>query len=121
MAPSAPPTIPSWKTSFLTTQISALSRPVAPSRAWRGANDTDNQPISEPLLDEALNDINLALRKHCRRVYPPQATRNVAEQINSLYVSHAERVLAGDGDDMEARELGREVDLSACATENLVD
>ena len=110
---SAPPTIPSWKTAFLDTQTNILSRPLAPSHSWNSANQTskDAPPIPEAVLAEAMADINVALQKHCRRVYPPQASRNVAEQINNLYLSQAERALASE-EGAKDGGIGRESDLS---------
>ena len=112
--PNAPPTVPAWKTSFLTSQTNILARPIAPSKTWRTTNQSSDQAIPDRVIDEALHDLNTKIQKHCRRTYPPQASRNVAEQINDLYVIAAERRV-GDVDDVEGG-IGRELDLSKLPT-----
>ncbi|KAL2159722.1 hypothetical protein VTH06DRAFT_2291 [Thermothelomyces fergusii] len=93
MAPT-PPTVLSLKQSFLTTQTRLLSQPLTPSRAWLSSNnnsssssenDSDGPPLPEKAVDDALFRLNHRLQQHARRVYPPQATRHVAEQIDQLY------------------------------------
>ena len=53
--------------------------------------------MSEKAVDDALFRLNHTLQQHARRVYAPQATRHVAEQIDKLYLSAGER-RPGDGD-----------------------
>lgn len=96
MAPPTP-TILALKQNFLTTQTRLLSQPVQPSRTWRRGNDAaadkknghdeNDQKLSEKALDDALYRLNHTLQQHARRVYAPQATRHVAEQIDRLYLS----------------------------------
>ncbi|KAK5994875.1 hypothetical protein PT974_03262 [Cladobotryum mycophilum] len=92
------PTIPALKQAFITTQTNLLSQPVAPSRAWRISNDASDQPIPERLVDEALASLNHTIQQHCRRVYAPQASRNVAEQISNAYSRDVERKVGGTDD-----------------------
>lgn len=108
MAP-APPTIVSLKQSFLTTQTRLLSQPLAPTRAWYSHNNNsnnstqDNNALPEKAIDDALFKFNHRLHQHSRRVYAPQATRHVAEQIDQLYWNAAEAATShtpdGDGDE----------------------
>jgi hypothetical protein len=112
-----PPTIRSLKLNFLTSQTTVLSQPLGPSRTWINGNnraareDSDAAHISRAAVDEALADLNQIVQRHCRRVYPPQASRNVAEQLDSLYEGEAERRLVGGMGDVEGG-IGREIDLS---------
>jgi hypothetical protein len=94
----APPTILTLKTSFLSAQTRLLAQPIAPSRAWRNANEEAEDGISEKALDDALFRLNQLLQQHSRRVHAPQATRHVAEQIDRLYWDAAERYVEQDGD-----------------------
>ncbi|KEY68226.1 hypothetical protein S7711_04760 [Stachybotrys chartarum IBT 7711] len=112
--PSAPPTIPALKTSFLNAQTNLLAQPLAPSRAWLAANDASDARIPPRELDFNLASLNQALAQHCRRVYAPQAARHVAEQINALYEADAERRLGGGGGGAEdaLEGIGRELDLT---------
>ncbi|KAK3900411.1 kinetochore Sim4 complex subunit Fta4 [Staphylotrichum tortipilum] len=102
MAPT-PPTIVSLKQSFLTTQTRLLSQPLTPSRAWHASNTTphqednaNNTPLPPKAVDDALFKLNHRLHQHARRVYAPQATRHVAEQIDQLYWNAAEAATRGD-------------------------
>ncbi|KAI3398415.1 hypothetical protein diail_9235 [Diaporthe ilicicola] len=105
MAPPAP-TILTLKQNFLTTQTRLLSQPLQPSRAWRRANeaaandddDDDAAAVSERAVDAALFRLNHTLQQHSRRVYVPQATRQIAEQIDKLYLGGAHD---DDGDGLE--------------------
>ncbi|ROW00854.1 hypothetical protein VMCG_06439 [Cytospora schulzeri] len=93
MAPSAP-TIPTLKQNFLTTQTRLLSQPLQPSRTWRRTNDdaaTAEDRLPEKAVDDALFRLNHTIQQHARRVYAPQATRHVAEQIDKLYLSVGDR------------------------------
>ncbi|KAJ0119364.1 kinetochore protein [Diaporthe amygdali] len=105
MAPTAP-TILTLKQNFLTTQTRLLSQPLQPSRAWRraneaAANDDDAAAVSERAVDDALFRLNHTLQQHSRRVYVPQATRQIAEQIDKLYLSAGERRADIGNDDDE--------------------
>lgn len=114
MAPTDP-TILTLKQNFLTTQTRLLSQPLQPSRAWRRANEAaggggggggggdddennnsgnsngNNQRLTEKAVDDALFRLNHTLLQHARRVYAPQATRHVAEQIEGLYLAFGDR------------------------------
>lgn len=114
MAPPAP-TILTLKQNFITTQTRLLSQPLQPSRAWRraneaaAANDEDAAAVSERAVDDALFRLNHTLQQHSRRVYATQATRQVAEQVDKLYMSAGERhaaAAAADDDDDDADEDG---------------
>jgi kinetochore complex Sim4 subunit Fta4 len=80
-----PPTILFLKQSFIETQVRLLSRPLELTPAWPTRNASDDDSLPQPSVDEALHRANRALAEHTRRVYPPQSTRIVAEQINKLY------------------------------------
>ncbi|KAL1836288.1 hypothetical protein VTJ49DRAFT_5334 [Mycothermus thermophilus] len=118
MAPN-PPTILTLKQSFLTAQTRLLSQPLSPSPAWlddnKNNNDPDNPPLPEKAVHDALFKLNHRLQQHARRVYPPQATRHVAEQIDQLYWNAAEAVVGGgesegEGEeDIEALSLGADL------------
>ncbi|POS70791.1 hypothetical protein DHEL01_v210814 [Diaporthe helianthi] len=106
MAPP-PPTILTLKQNFITAQTRLLSQPLQPSRAWRrgneaAANDEEAAAaaLTEKAVDDALFRLNHTLQQHSRRVYVPQATRQIAEQVDRLYLSAGERQ-AADGDDDE--------------------
>lgn len=106
MAPPAP-TILTLKQNFITTQTRLLSQPLQPSRAWRreneaAANDMDAAAVSERAVDDALFRLNHTLQQHSRRVYATQATRQIAEQVDKLYLSAGERHHAAAADDDDA-------------------
>lgn len=108
MAPPTP-SILTLKQNFLTAQTRLLSQPLQPSRAWRRSNeaaedDENNQRVSEKAVDDALFRLNQTLQQHSKRVYPPQATRHIAEQIDQLYLATGERRAGGDGDDDDEEE-----------------
>ncbi|ETS84657.1 hypothetical protein PFICI_02682 [Pestalotiopsis fici W106-1] len=126
----APPTILAHKSAFLTVQTLHLSQSLAPSTAWRnrahndhnndaeGASNTNSIP--QRAIDDALFRLNQNLQQHVRRVYPPQATRQVAEQIDSLFLGVGEDDGgddARDGDEeralAELDELREGIDLTA--------
>lgn len=103
MAPPVP-TILTLKQNFISTQTRLLSQPLQPSRAWRRANDEaaadeDEAAVSERAVDDALFRLNHTLQQHSRRVYATQATRQVAEQVDRLYLSAGERHDAAAADD----------------------
>ncbi|RDA95595.1 hypothetical protein CP533_1179 [Ophiocordyceps camponoti-saundersi (nom. inval.)] len=107
---TAPPTVSSLKLGFLSSQTSALSRPPAPSRSWQAANEAADQPLPARAVDEALIALGQAIQQHCRRVYAPQASRHVADQISDVYAREAERRVAAQGE-VDALAVGRELDL----------
>ncbi|OTB10298.1 hypothetical protein K445DRAFT_255621 [Daldinia sp. EC12] len=96
----APPTILAHKSSFLTAQTLHLSQSLAPSSTWRASNQRvpDGGGLSDRVVDEALYRANHILQQHARRVYAPQASRHVAEQIETLYLDAAERAVRGEGE-----------------------
>lgn len=103
MAPPAP-TILTLKQNFITTQTRLLSQPLQPSRAWRRANeaaasDEDAVAVSERAVDDALFRLNHTLQQHSRRVYATQATRQIAEQVDRLYLTAGGDADADDDDD----------------------
>lgn len=120
---STPPTIVSLKQSFLTTQTRLLSQPLAPTRAWSSHNSTqEDNALSEKAIDDALFKLNHRLHQHSRRVYAPQATRHVAEQIDQLYWNAAEaatsHTLNDDGNeptDGEGLTLGADLGIHPTA------
>ncbi|OAA44167.1 hypothetical protein NOR_03895 [Metarhizium rileyi] len=105
------PTIPSLKESFITAQTNLLTQPLVPSRIWRRNNNASSQPIPTRVLDDALFNLNQTIQLHCRRVYPPQASYNVAEQISNSYSRDAEERVAKLKESKSS--IGRELDLAA--------
>ncbi|KAI1262627.1 kinetochore Sim4 complex subunit Fta4 [Xylariaceae sp. FL1019] len=97
----APPTIIAHKSTFLTTQTLQLCKPLAPSRNWREANDTAEDGLPARAVQDALYRLNNTLTQHARRVYAPQATRHVAEQIETLFHDAAERTLRGEEEEQD--------------------
>ncbi|KAI1809545.1 kinetochore Sim4 complex subunit Fta4 [Poronia punctata] len=103
----APPTIIAHKSTFINTQTLHLSQPLEPSAAWRAANEAAEDGLSDRRIDDVLYRLNHILTQHARRVYAPQASRHVAEQIEGLFHADAERALRGkdhegyDGDGAE--------------------
>lgn len=113
MSPRASaPTIPALKQAFLTNQTTLLAQPLAPSRSWQAANDASDEALSERVVEDVLFSLNHTIQQHCRRVYAPQASRNIAEQIDSVYTQDAERKVGGPADTEGG--IGRELDLSKC-------
>ncbi|CZR47169.1 uncharacterized protein FPRO_08543 [Fusarium proliferatum ET1] len=106
----AAPTIPSLKQSFITSQTTLLSQPIAPSPSWQETNDASDEAIPERVVQEVLYNLNHTIQQHCRRVYPPQASRSIAEQINDVYTKDAERKVGGPADTEGG--IGRELDLT---------
>lgn len=94
----APPTILAHKSSFLTAQTLQLSQALAPSPAWRASNSAaaEGSGLSDKVVDEVLYRANHTLQQHARRVYAPQASRHVAEQIERLYLEAAEKAVRGE-------------------------
>lgn len=116
MAPT-PPTIVSLKQSFLAAQTRLLSQPLTPTRAWHSNNNndasTEDSTLPEKAIDDALFKLNHRLQQHARRVYAPQATRHVAEQIDQLYWNAAEAATQGDRDSDEEGESAEGLNLGA--------
>ena len=123
----APPTILAHKSAFLAAQTLHLSQSLAPSTTWHNAhhadNDDENAPgggnIPQRAVDDALFRLNQNLQQHARRVYPPAATRQVAEQIDSLFLLGGDGTMDGADDDGEGQdgldeleELREGIDLS---------
>ena len=106
------PTIISKKFSFLNSQTRLLTTPdPLPSRAWSRTNASSEAPIPQRAIDDALSKLAQATRQHARRVYPPQAARHVAEQVERLYWQEGESGVEGVGGD----RIRRDVDLSTGA------
>lgn len=119
MTTNAPPTVRTRKLLFINSQTTLLSHPLlSPSHSWVTANngaarasaDTHGVHIPQRVVEDVLGALKLLLAKHCRRAYPPQASRNVAEQIESLFMRE------GRGEDGEPAAVGREVDLGKAGT-----
>lgn len=104
------PTIPSLKQSFLINQTTLLAQPLTPSHSWQATNDASDEAIPDRVVQDVLHSLNHTIQQHCRRVYAPQASRNIAEQIDSVYTQDAERKLGGPADTEGG--IGRELDLS---------
>ncbi|KAI0454317.1 kinetochore Sim4 complex subunit Fta4 [Xylaria acuta] len=109
----APPTIIAHKSTFLTTQTLHLSQALAPSPTWRAANERAEDGVSARAVDDALYRLNHVLTQHSRRVYAPQASRLVAEQIERLFNAETQRALRGSEDEEGGAEgdggvVGRE-------------
>jgi hypothetical protein len=103
------PTVPALKEAFITAQTNLLSQPLAPSRIWRRNNNASSKPIPPRVLDDVLFNLNQTVQLHCRRVYPPQATYNVAEQISNSYARDAEERVSKLKESESS--IGRELDL----------
>ncbi|KAH7121349.1 kinetochore complex Fta4 of Sim4 subunit, or CENP-50-domain-containing protein [Dactylonectria macrodidyma] len=112
MANAAAPTVPALKQSFLSIQTTLLAQPLAPSRAWQAANDASDSPLPARAVDDALFALNHSIQRHCRRVYAPQATRHIAEQVNDVYMQDAQRRVARAFDGAGEGVLRREMDLT---------
>ncbi|KAJ3497482.1 hypothetical protein NLG97_g1862 [Lecanicillium saksenae] len=108
------PTIPARKQAFLIAQTTLLSQPIAPSRDWRATNDASDTPIPHRLVDDAIFKLNRTIEEQCRRAYAPQASRNLAEQISTIYTKQMDR-REGGIDDVDGG-VGKEVDLTNGAT-----
>ncbi|MCJ1410259.1 hypothetical protein MMC19_004344 [Ptychographa xylographoides] len=79
-------TITELKKTFLQYQVRILNTPLEPSSSW-----LDNAPIHQEgelrneLIQEVVRKANTIVRHHNRTVYPSQALRHIAEQIDALY------------------------------------
>jgi hypothetical protein len=109
-ARASAPTIPALKQSFLAHQTTLLAQPLAPSRSWQATNDASDEPLAERVVQDVLFNLNHTIQQHCRRVYAPQASRNIAEQIDNVFTQEAERKVGGPADTEGG--IGRELDLS---------
>ncbi|KAI0967332.1 kinetochore Sim4 complex subunit Fta4 [Xylaria arbuscula] len=92
----APPTIIAHKSDFLATQTLHLSQALAPSATWLASNDRAEDGLPARAVDDAVYRLNHTLAQHARRVYAPQTSRHIAEQIQALFYDEAERALRGD-------------------------
>ncbi|RGP67523.1 kinetochore fta4 [Fusarium longipes] len=104
------PTIPALKQSFLANQTTLLAQPLAPSRSWQATNDASDAPLAQRVVEDVLFNLNHTIQQHCRRVYAPQASRNIAAQIDNVYTQDAERKVGGPADTEGG--IGRELDLT---------
>ncbi|CEI66551.1 hypothetical protein FVEN_g8274 [Fusarium venenatum] len=109
-ARASAPTIPALKQSFLANQTTLLAQPLAPSRSWQATNDASDEPLTERVVQDVLFNLNHTIQQHCRRVYSPQASRNIAEQIDNVFTQEAERKVGGPADAKGG--IGRELDLT---------
>lgn len=105
-APRGPPTIIARKQTFLAAQTNLLSQPVAISARWGRSNDASKNPIKVRALEDAMFRLNHKIQQHCTRVYAPLASRNIAEQISSVYMRDVERRR-----DVVDSGIGKEIDL----------
>ncbi|KAI0549859.1 kinetochore Sim4 complex subunit Fta4 [Xylaria curta] len=105
-----PPTIIAHKSTFLATQTLHLSQALAPSPTWHAANERAEDGLPPRVVDDALYRLNHVLTQHSRRVYAPQASRLVAEQIEGLFYAETQRALRGseDSGDGEDADVERE-------------
>lgn len=108
----APPTITQLKERFISRQIHLLSSPVDVSPAFRTANNRADKLLEPRLLEAAVTYVDSTVQEHCRRIFVPQATRAVSEQINDSYTKEAERKLQREQDDEDG--VGKELDLCSC-------
>ncbi|PQE06948.1 Kinetochore fta4 protein [Rutstroemia sp. NJR-2017a WRK4] len=92
-------TIIDLKSSFLRTQILALSQPIQPSHDWQASISEEENTLRQRAIDEALFKLNTALKQHNKLSYPPQAQRHVAEQIDRLYWAAGERDVNVNGEE----------------------
>jgi hypothetical protein len=105
MATSNNPTIIDLKTTFLRSQILALSQPLRPSQDFLTSNTTaEENALRQRAIDDALYKLNGLLKKHNKLAYGPQATRHVAEQVDRLYWNAGERGFGIGGE--EWSEMG---------------
>ena len=105
---SAPPTITQLKEQFIAAQTQQLEASLAPSTAFKAANEKASGGLDPRQLQSVANVIEGLIRDHCRRVYAPQANRALAEQISDSYTREAERKLQREEDE---EAIGKELDL----------
>ncbi|KAI1293897.1 kinetochore Sim4 complex subunit Fta4 [Xylaria venustula] len=104
----APPTIIAHKSDFLATQTLHLSQALAPSATWLASNERAEDGLPARAVDDAVYRLNHTLAQHARRVYAPQASRHIAEQIQALFYDEAERALRGDEGEDDGGDAGVE-------------
>ncbi|KAI1428676.1 kinetochore Sim4 complex subunit Fta4 [Xylaria sp. FL1777] len=104
----APPTIIAHKSAFLATQTLHLSQALVPSATWRASNERAEDGLSARAVDDAIYRLNHTLSQHARRVYAPQASRHLAEQIEALFYEEAERALRGDDAEGDEGDVANE-------------
>ncbi|PHH62075.1 hypothetical protein CDD81_7568 [Ophiocordyceps australis] len=109
-APKPTPTVASVKKAFVAAQANILAQGPTPSAAWRASNDASQQPLPQGAIDEAVAALGRVVQQHCRRVYAPQATRNVAEQIWNVYVRDADASMEAQAE-AERAGVARDIDL----------
>lgn len=110
----APPTILAHKSAFLHAQTLQLSQALSPSAGWRAsweatADENENEAakaaaprLTAKAVDEAVYKLNHKLQQHVRRVYAPQATRNVAEQTDALFLGLGTTTADAEADENSA-------------------
>lgn len=110
---TAPPTITQLKERFISAQALHLASGLAPSAAFRAANEKSDQALNPRQLETVATVLDGLVQDHCRRVYAPQANRALAEQISDSYSKEADRKLLRD--DVDGDGIGRDLDLGASA------
>ncbi|CRK41567.1 hypothetical protein BN1708_008502 [Verticillium longisporum] len=113
--PHALPTVISLKQAFLESQTRLLSRDLTPTRRWRADNAAAVEPLPVAGIDDALLGLAQILQQHARRIYPPQSTRLIAEQIDKLYQTEDETT-TWDSDELIATnaDLTDEKSIASC-------
>ncbi|PHH81983.1 hypothetical protein CDD82_7368 [Ophiocordyceps australis] len=109
-APKPTPTVAAVKKAFVAAQANILAQAPTPSAAWHAGNDASPQPLPGRAVDEAVAALGQLVQQHCRRVYAPQATRNVAEQIWNVYVRDADASMEAQAE-VERAGVARDIDL----------
>lgn len=95
---SNPLSIIDHKLHFLRNQIHNLGRPIAISDSFDARRPADIDPsyvLRQKLVDDALLAVNNQIKRHNKLVYPVQATRHVAEQLDGLYWRAGEKDIHG--------------------------
>lgn len=134
-----PPTIIALKQTFLELATRQLAQPLAPSRAWQRKNDLrgtgrssdsaaataaaaegiaadaedSGSRIPPKVVDDVLVRANQLMLLHARRVHTAVAVRHVAEQLDQLYQTTSDDLVAVPGD-ADGELLGRGADFSMC-------
>lgn len=106
---TGPPTITQLKERFISAQALHLSSTLAPSAAFRAANDKSDEGLDPRQLETVATVLDGLVQDHCRRIYTPQTNRALAEQISDGYIKEADRKLQRDDGHDDA--VGKEVDL----------
>ncbi|CAK7268742.1 hypothetical protein SEPCBS119000_003218 [Sporothrix epigloea] len=131
-----PPTVIALKQAFLELETRQLAQPLAPSRDWQRKNDLREnnrrsstasnavatrdssrglgQRLPSKLVDDVLVRVNQILAQHARRAHPPAAIRHVAEQLDRLYQSAGDQLMAAPGD-LSTENLDRGTDYTTTA------